>query len=120
MPSDRLELAAIPGEGRLLHRHLVDQPVDEAAAAARIRDRAQECTRVGSRRHPAQGGAKSGLARGRPGDPRLRPDQFRDLRQGIHRIPSCGSWIRASSEAAISLGDSTAPTPRSIAAFGIP
>ena len=47
-------------------------------------------------------------------------DQFRDLGEGIHRLPSCGSWIRPSSEAAISPGDSTASTPRSIAALRHP
>src|ERR1019366_4292045 len=77
-PRYRVELAAIPEEGRLLVRPLVDQPVQKSAAAHRIRRGPAEGTRIKSRRHSADGGAARALTRRGQRHSRLPEDKFRD------------------------------------------
>src|SRR6266496_2924983 len=97
MPGNRVELAAVPDEGRLLDRHLVDQPVYQVPAAHRIRRRAEEGTGAEPWRGAIDGGEDGCLSCRWQGDPGLLPDEIRDRgEERLHRGTGNGSCRSAS------------------------
>ena len=121
MPGDRVELAAVAEEGRLLDRHLVDQPFDERAARERIGRSAEERTMVEARRRSAERCAQRGLLRDGERDPDLAAHELGDLAERVlHEGTAIGAWRSVRRRSAISSGDMLMLTPASSAAFGIP